>query len=77
MPGNHEGLADINFLVERYKVTNLHGYALKIGDLGIFGCGYGDIGLHQLTEEQFFNTLKEAHITRLSKEAKTDLRTIS
>ena len=61
VPGNHEGLADINFLVERYKVTNLHGYALKIGDLGIFGCGYGDIGLHQLTEEQFFNTLKEAH----------------
>lgn len=61
IPGNHEGLADINFLVETYGAINLHGHALKIGNLGIFGCGYGDIGPHQLTEEQFFSTLKDAH----------------
>ena len=61
LPGNHEGLAEINFMVEKYKAQNLHGYVIKKGDVGIFGCGYGDIGLHQLNEEQFFNTLKKAH----------------
>lgn len=61
IPGNHEGLAEIGFLQEKYGVKNLHGYALKKGDIGIFGCGYGDIGVHQLTEEDFFSTLKRAH----------------
>lgn len=61
IPGNHEGLAEIGFLVERYGIKNLHGYVLKKGDIGIFGCGYGDIGLHQLTEEDFFKTLKKGH----------------
>ncbi len=61
VPGNHEGLGDINFLTETYGISNLHGYSLKFGQIGIFGCGYGDIGVHQLTEEQFFDTLKKAH----------------
>ena len=61
IPGNHEGLAEVNSMVEQYDIKNLHGYALRIGDVGIFGCGYGDIGIHQLTEEQFFETLKNAH----------------
>lgn len=61
LPGNHEGLAEIGFLVENYGVKNLHGYVLKKGDIGIFGCGYADIGIHQLTEEDFFATLQKAH----------------
>lgn len=61
LPGNHEGLAEIGFLTERYGTKNLHGYTLKIGDVGFFGCGYGDIGIHQLTEEDFFATLKQSH----------------
>lgn len=61
LPGNHEGLAEINFLVEKYQLKNLHGYVLKKDDIGIFGCGYGDVGLHQLNEEDFFNTLKKGH----------------
>ncbi len=61
LPGNHEGMAEIGFLTDVYKVKNLHGYALRKGDVGIFGCGYGDIGLHQLNDEQFFSTLKRAH----------------
>jgi len=55
-------LAETGFLVERYGVKDLHGYVLKKGDVGIFGCGYADIGLHQLTEEEFFMTLKRAHM---------------
>ena len=61
IPGNHEGMADIGFLTEKYGAKNLHGYILKKGDVGIFGCGYGDVGIHQLNEKDFFNTLKKAH----------------
>ena len=61
LPGNHEGLAETGFLVEKYGIKNLHGYVFKKGDIGIFGCGYGDIGIHQLTEEDFFKTLKKGH----------------
>ena len=61
VPGNHEGLAEVGFMVERYGVKNLHGYILKKGDVGIFGCGYGNIGLHQLNESDVFQTLKKAH----------------
>ena len=61
LPGNHEGMAEIGFLVEKYGAKNLHGYVIQKGDVGIFGCGYADIGIHQLTEEEFFSTLKQAH----------------
>jgi hypothetical protein len=61
IPGNHEGLATTNFLIERYKIRNLHGYSFKIGDVGIFGCGYANIGLHQLNEKEFLETLKKSH----------------
>ena len=61
IPGNHEGLAEIGFLEDKYGAKNLHGYVWKKGDVGIFGCGYADVGVTQLTEEQFFNTLKQAH----------------
>ncbi len=61
IPGNHEGLAEIGFLVEKYGAKNLHGYVLKKGDVGIFGCGYADVGIHQLEDKDFFTTLKKAH----------------
>ncbi len=61
LPGNHEGIAEIQTLADKYQVKNLHGYTMKFGDVGIFGCGYADVGIHQLTEEQFFKTLKNAH----------------
>ncbi|PIN73189.1 hypothetical protein COV20_03075 [Candidatus Woesearchaeota archaeon CG10_big_fil_rev_8_21_14_0_10_45_16] len=61
LPGNHEGLAEIGFMVEKYGVKNLHGYVMQKGDVGIFGCGYADIGLHQLEDHEFFETLKQAH----------------
>ncbi|MFH1829038.1 MAG: metallophosphoesterase [Nanoarchaeota archaeon] len=61
IPGNHEGLAELGFMVERYGVKNLHGYAIKKGDVGIFGCGYADVGIHQLEESDLFNSLKQAH----------------
>ena len=61
LPGNWEGMAEIGFLVEKYGAKNLHGYTFKKGDVGIFGCGYSNIGIHQLSEKDVFNTLKKAH----------------
>jgi uncharacterized protein len=61
LPGNHEGLAKTNFLVKKYDAKSLHGYVIQKGDVGIFGCGYADVGIHQLSEAEFFNTLKQAH----------------
>ncbi len=63
IPGNHEGLAETNFLVERYDIKSLHGYVLKFGDVAVFGCGYADVGVHQLEEKDFFETLKKCHDT--------------
>jgi Icc-related predicted phosphoesterase len=61
LPGNHEGMAEINFLVERYGAKNLHGYVMQKGDVGIFGCGYADVGIHQISDKDLFETLERAH----------------
>ncbi len=61
LPGNHEGLAEIGFLVDMYGVKNLHGYVIKKGNVGIFGCGYANVGPHFLDEKSIFSTLKKTH----------------
>lgn len=61
IPGNHEGMAEIGFLVDKYGAKNLHGYVLRKGDVGIFGCGYGDVGPHTLSNKDTFNTLRNTH----------------
>ncbi len=65
IPGNHETLATIDFLVDLYgpEVKNIHGYSLKIGDVGIFGAG-GAIGVgpkFTVTENQLFDILKQGY----------------
>ena len=59
LPGNHETIATADFLAELYNITNLHGYYMRIGDIGFFGCGGANIGLAQLTEEEIYETLKK------------------
>lgn len=61
IPGNHETIATTSFLTQLYDITDLHGYSVKVGDIGFFGCGGANIGLFQLTEDEIFNTLKYAH----------------
>lgn len=61
IPGNHETIATADFLARLYGVTNLHGYSIQIGDVGLFGCGSANIGLFQLEEEEIFNLLKKGH----------------
>jgi len=62
IPGNHETLAMADFLAEMYPNTkNLHGYSIKIGDIGIFGAGGADSGMNIMTDREIFETLKKAH----------------
>src|SRR3989338_9515735 len=46
IPGNHETVATADFLADLYGVKNIHGYSVKYKDVGLFGCGGANIGLH-------------------------------
>ena len=59
VPGNHDTLATADFLAELYGAKNLHGYYYRLKEIGLFGCGFANIGLNQLTEDEFFYTLKK------------------
>lgn len=59
IPGNHETIATVDFLAQLYDVTNLHGYSIKINDVGFFGCGSANIGLFSLKEDDIYSILKK------------------
>lgn len=59
--GNHESRASADFLAYINKAKLLHGYAAKYDDVGFFGCGSANIGIHGLSEKEIFNTLDKAH----------------
>jgi uncharacterized protein len=61
IPGNHETIATADFLAEVYGAKNIHGYSVRYKDVGIFGCGGANIGLHQLSEDEIFNLLKKGN----------------
>lgn len=59
IPGNHESFATTDFLAELYGVKNIHGYAIKYKDLGIFGAG-GALEFN-ISEKELFDTLKKGN----------------
>jgi len=61
IPGNHETVATADFLAEVYGATNLHGYSIMYKDVGLFGCGGANIGLHQLEEDEIADLLKKGY----------------
>ncbi len=62
IPGNHETVATADFLAEMYSPTkNIHGYSFVKGDLGIFGAGGGDMGIHFIEDPEIFKLLKKGH----------------
>ena len=62
IPGNHESIATVDFLAEMYPNTkNIHGYAFKKDNLGIFGAGTADIGINQISDSELFSLLKRGH----------------
>ncbi|MBI4440820.1 metallophosphoesterase [Candidatus Woesearchaeota archaeon] len=56
--GNHDGPEVADFWQQFYKITNLHGYGLVIGDVGFFGCGGANVGLDQFSEDEIFAYLR-------------------
>ncbi len=61
IPGNHETVATADFLARKYGATNLHGYSMRMGEVGLFGCGGANIGLFQLAEDDILSYLEKAH----------------
>jgi len=61
IPGNHETIATADFLAEKYGAVNLHGYSIKLGDIGLFGAGGANLGLFQLSEDEIYDLLKKSH----------------
>lgn len=63
IPGNHETVATAHFLADLYapKAKSIHGYAVRIGDIGIFGAG-GGVGVGPkfiVSEDELFDLLKQ------------------
>ena len=61
IPGNHESAATIDFLSKMYKAKNIHGYGLRIGDVGIFGAGTANMGIHSIGDSGISELLRKAH----------------
>ncbi|MCH8945677.1 MAG: metallophosphoesterase [Nanoarchaeota archaeon] len=62
IPGNHESVATADFLEEMYSNTkNIHGDSFIKGNLGVFGAGGADIGIHQIGESEIFELLKKGN----------------
>jgi uncharacterized protein len=60
IPGNHESPATTSALAEIYGVVDLHGYSIKVKDVGIFGAGSANIGIFQLDEGEIFDMLNKS-----------------
>ncbi|RJQ15646.1 hypothetical protein C4573_05810 [Candidatus Woesearchaeota archaeon] len=61
VPGNHESIATAEFLAELYGQKNIHGYSIKHKNIGFFGCSGVNIGIHQITETEIFDLLKQGY----------------
>lgn len=62
IPGNHETVATADFLAEMYSPTkNIHGYSFVKDDIGIFGAGGTEMGIHAIEDSEIFELLKKGH----------------
>jgi uncharacterized protein len=60
LPGNHESAATTSFLAQQYDAHHLHGYGLKIGDIGFFGAGHANVGPHSIEDDELFGLLQKS-----------------
>lgn len=63
IPGNHDGFTSSDFWTQMYGFKNLHGYGEVVGDVGFFGCGFANVGLTALTDNEMFELLKKGFYT--------------
>ncbi|MGV8169446.1 MAG: metallophosphoesterase family protein [Candidatus Nanoarchaeia archaeon] len=59
--GNHESISAADFLAYINKARHMHGYSVRYDDIGIFGCGSANVGIHGITEQEIFESLKKGH----------------
>lgn len=72
VPGNHESPLTTDILSQTYGIKNLEGYGMKLtNDIGLFGCGAVNIGIHAIDESEIFDLLKKGH--SYVKDAKTKI----
>ena len=62
IPGNHEGVATTDLLAEIYSPTkSIPGYSFIKNNLGIFGAGGADIGIHTISDAEIYKLLKKGN----------------
>lgn len=62
IPGNHEGVATTDILAEIYSpAKSIHGYSFIKDNLGIFGAGGADIGIHTINDAEIYKLLKKGN----------------
>lgn len=63
VPGNHEAVSTTAFLSELYAPysKHLHGYSFVKNNVGFFGAGTANMGIHQISDEEIFSLLKHSH----------------
>lgn len=63
VPGNHEAVATTAFLSDIYApyAKHLHGYSFKKNNVGFFGAGTANMGIHAITDDRIFKLLKKSH----------------
>ncbi|MBI4019313.1 MAG: metallophosphoesterase family protein [Candidatus Aenigmarchaeota archaeon] len=59
IPGNHDSEATTDFITKKYGIKNLHGEAVTIGDVSIFGAGWTtNVGPTCISEKDMKNYLE-------------------
>ncbi|HLC78781.1 MAG TPA: metallophosphoesterase [Candidatus Nanoarchaeia archaeon] len=63
VPGNHEAISTTSFLSEVYAPysKHLHGYSFVKTDVGFFGAGTANMGIHRISDSEIFKLLKKSH----------------
>lgn len=60
VPGNHEDNATIEFLAQRYGVSNLHGRGVRYASTALMGAGGANVGSFRLQESELFKLLNDS-----------------
>jgi len=56
VPGNHESIINYELLKDN-GFKSLHGSFAICDDVGLFGCGFGEVGFYRLSNEEMKNIL--------------------
>ena len=59
--GNHDNMAHNDMWETMYKIKSLHGKGFVRNNIGIFGTSGCNVGVHQFTETELFNYLKNGN----------------